>query len=116
MPLKTGDVANTADPVPVSSVSMARRLADDGVIKKSDAPAPRPDTPVAMGRPVQLVSVPDVGVPSAGVTSVGLVNSNALVNCLVVPPCTIASRSVICAAVATGRAEIFTFAMCQQTP
>lgn len=32
-----------------------------------------PVTPVDNGRPVQLVSVPEVGVPRIGVTSVGLV-------------------------------------------
>ena len=36
---------------------------------------PSPDTPVEIGKPVQFVSVPDVGVPSSGVTSVGLVAS-----------------------------------------
>jgi hypothetical protein len=34
-------------------------------------PVPSPDTPVLMGSPVALVSVPDVGVPRTGVTSVG---------------------------------------------
>jgi hypothetical protein len=37
-----------------------------------------PVTPVDNGRPVQLVSVPDVGVPNSGVTSVGLVDKTTL--------------------------------------
>ena len=34
---------------------------------------PSPETPVEIGRPVQLVNVPDAGVPNAGVVNVGLV-------------------------------------------
>ena len=64
-----GDVANTSEPVPVSSVTAARRLAEVGVPKNVATPVPRPDTPVPIGRPVALVRVPDVGVPRAGVTS-----------------------------------------------
>ena len=37
-----------------------------------------PVTPVVSGRPVALVSTPEVGVPSRGVTSVGLVESTVL--------------------------------------
>ena len=37
-------------------------------------PVPRPETPVLMGRPVQLVRVPLDGVPRTGVVSVGLVS------------------------------------------
>ena len=37
-------------------------------------PVPRPETPVLMGRPVQLVNVPLDGVPRTGVVSVGLVS------------------------------------------
>ena len=66
-----GAVANTADPVPVSSVKAARKLADVGVAKKVAMPVPRPATPVEIGRPVQLVSTPEDGVPIAGVVSVG---------------------------------------------
>jgi hypothetical protein len=47
-------------------------LALEGVAKNVATPVPRPETPVEIGRPVQLVSVPDVGVPSAGVVRVGL--------------------------------------------
>ena len=36
-------------------------------------PVPKPDTPVAIGSPVQFVKVPEEGVPKTGVTKVGLV-------------------------------------------
>jgi hypothetical protein len=49
-----GEVANTADPVPVSSVKAVRKLADVGVAKKVATLAPRPDTPVEIGRLVQF--------------------------------------------------------------
>ena len=68
-----GLVANTAAPVPVSSVNAAARFALDGVARRVAMFAPRPDTPVATGKPVQLVSVPEVGVPNTGVVIVGLV-------------------------------------------
>ena len=70
-----GDVANTRAPEPVSSVTAAARLADEGVPRKVATLAPRPDTPVLIGRPVALVRVADEGVPRAGVTSVGEVLS-----------------------------------------
>ena len=66
-----GEVANTSEPVPVSSVMAAIALALDGVARNVATPVPRPETPVLMGRPVAFVSVPLEGVPSAGVTSVG---------------------------------------------
>jgi len=53
-----GLVANTNDPLPVSSVTADARFADDGVAKKVATPVPRPETPVLMGRPVQLVRMP----------------------------------------------------------
>jgi hypothetical protein len=68
---KVGLLANTKAPVPVSFVTAAARLADEGVAKKVATPAPRPDTPVLMGRPVALVRVTADGVPKAGVTKVG---------------------------------------------
>jgi hypothetical protein len=68
---RVGDVANTSEPEPVSSVTAAARLAELGVARKVATPVPRPDTPVLIGRPVALVSVADEGVPRAGVTSVG---------------------------------------------
>jgi hypothetical protein len=66
-----GETANTADPVPVSSVKAVRKLADVGEPKKVAMPAARPATPVEIGRPVQLVNTPEAGVPIAGVTNVG---------------------------------------------
>jgi hypothetical protein len=76
--VRVGDVANTKDPVPVSSVTAVIKLAEDGVAKNVATPAARPDTPVEIGRPVQLVRVPEDGVPKAGVTRVGdVANTNA---------------------------------------
>jgi hypothetical protein len=72
-----GEVANTAEPVPVSSVKAAARFALDGVARKVATPVPRPDTPVAIGRPVAFVKVALVGVPRIGVTRVGEVANTA---------------------------------------
>jgi hypothetical protein len=72
-----GDVANTKDPEPVSSVTALAKLAEDGVAKNVATPVPRPLTPVDIGKPVALVNVALVGVPRIGVTKVGLVaNTN----------------------------------------
>jgi hypothetical protein len=68
---KVGLVANTKEPVPVSSVTAEIKLADDGVPKKVATPVPKPLTPVEIGNPVAFVKVPEAGVPNAGVTSVG---------------------------------------------
>jgi hypothetical protein len=65
-----GEVANTRDPDPVSSDTADAKLALVGVPKNVATLAPKPLTPVEIGNPVQLVSVPDVGVPNAGVTNV----------------------------------------------
>ena len=73
-----GLVANTRDPVPVSSVTADAKLALVGVAKNVATPVPKPLTPVEIGKPVQLVSVPDVGVPNAGVTNVGDVDKTTL--------------------------------------
>lgn len=72
-----GDVAKTADPVPVSSVMADLRFALDGVAKAVATPVPNPETPVLIGSPVQLVKTPLDGVPSAGVTNVGDVAKTA---------------------------------------
>ena len=72
---KVGLVAKTADPLPVSSVRAAAKLADEGVARNVATPVPSPLTPVETGSPVQFVRVPLVGVPSKGVTRVGLVES-----------------------------------------
>jgi hypothetical protein len=68
---RVGEVANTNAPVPVSSVTAVIKLADDGVAKNAATPAAKPDTPVEIGKPVQLVRVPEVGVPNNGVVRVG---------------------------------------------
>jgi hypothetical protein len=70
---KVGEVAKTAEPVPVSSVKADIRFALEGVAKKVATPVPSPATPVLIGRPVKFVATPLVGVPNAGVTNVGLV-------------------------------------------
>jgi len=69
--VKVGDVANTSKPEPVSSVTADAKLADDGVAKNVATPVPKPETPVDIGSPVQLVNVPELGVPNTGVVSVG---------------------------------------------
>jgi hypothetical protein len=103
---KVGVFEKTNDPVPVSLVTAALKLALVGAAKNVATPVPNPLTPVAIGKPVQLVKVPLAGVPSVGVTNVELVNSNALVTCFVVPPWTIGKTSVVAAAVAAGKADI----------
>jgi len=71
VPVKVGDAEKTTDPEPVSSVKAAAKFDEEGVAKKVATLPPRPDTPVEIGNPVQLVNVPDVGVPKSGVTRVG---------------------------------------------
>lgn len=63
--VSVGDVAKTNEPDPVSSVTAAARFALDGVAKNVATFVPRPLTPVEMGKPVALVSVPLEGVPNA---------------------------------------------------
>lgn len=72
VPVSAGDTENTAEPVPVSSVKAAAKLALVGVAKNVATPTPRPDTPEPTGSPVQLVKVPEVGVPKIGLTKVGV--------------------------------------------
>jgi len=74
-----GEVAKTLAPVPVSSVIAAIRLALDGVARKVDTLVPRPLTPVLIGRPVQLVSVPEEGVPNTGVVKVGVLKVGVVI-------------------------------------
>jgi len=71
VPVNVGDALNTKVEEPVSSVTAEAKLAELGVAKKVATPVPRPDTPEEMGRPVQLVNVPELGVPSTGVVNVG---------------------------------------------
>jgi len=66
-----GDVANTATPVPVESVSADLKLVELGEPKNVATPVPRPEIPVLTGNPVALVNVTDCGVPNIGVTKVG---------------------------------------------
>jgi len=66
-PVKSGLVAKTREPVPVSLVHAAAILADENVPNIVDTPVPNPLTPVEIGRPVQEVRVPDAGVPRIGV-------------------------------------------------
>jgi hypothetical protein len=73
--------AKTFAPVPVSSVRHEARFALDGVARKVPTFVPRPLTPVEIGSPVQLVSVPLEGVPSIGVTSVGDVRESVSALC-----------------------------------
>ena len=63
--VSVGDVANTNEPEPVSSVTAAARFALDGVAKNVATFAPRPLMPVDTGKPVALVNVPEDGVPNA---------------------------------------------------
>jgi hypothetical protein len=58
---RVGEFDKTFEPVPVDVVTPVPPLATGSV----------PVTPVVSGRPVQLVSVPEVGVPKIGVTRVG---------------------------------------------
>ena len=108
---KVGLVANTNAPDPVSPVTAVAKLALEGVAKKVATPAPNPLTPVATGKPVQFVSVPDAGTPNVGVTNVALVNKLAIDNCLVVlvVACTIGNTSALACVVATGNAEMAMF-------
>jgi hypothetical protein len=108
---KVGLVAKTAEPVPVSSVKAERKLADEGVVKNVATLAPKPDTPVETGKPVQLVKVPDCGVPKIGVTNVELVNKLLIDSCLVVLVvlCTIGNTSAPACEDATGKAEMAMF-------
>ena len=78
-----GEVAKTKLPLPVSLVTAAARLADDGVVKKVATPLPKPEMPVATGKPVALVKVPDEGVPNApplmtGAPAVPTLTANAV--------------------------------------
>lgn len=83
-----GVLANTKAPVPLSSVTALIRLALDGVPNHVAIPVPSPDTPVLIGSPVQLVSVPADGVPMFGVVSEGDVASTTVEPEPVVVPAT----------------------------
>lgn len=70
-----GEVENTNNPVPVSSVTADNKLELDGVDKNVEILTASPETPVDIGSPVQFVKVPEVGVPKKGVTNVGEVEN-----------------------------------------
>ena len=53
--VSTGEVAKTSAPVPVSSVTAEIRFALEGVPRKVAIPVPSPETPVLIGRPVEVV-------------------------------------------------------------
>ena len=94
---KVGDVANTKDPVPVSSVTAAAKLALDGVAKNVATPVASPETPVLIGNPVALVKTPLAGVPKAGVVNVGLVNVLLVSVCVPVNVATVLSIAMVTA-------------------
>ena len=52
----TGELENRMLPVPVSSVTALARLTDEGVAKNVAIPAPKPLTPVLIGKPVADVN------------------------------------------------------------
>ena len=66
-----GLLVNATVEEPDSSVNADARFADEGVARNVATFAPRPDTPVEIGRPVAFVSVPADGVPRSGVVNVG---------------------------------------------
>jgi hypothetical protein len=68
---KVGEVANTNAPVPVSPVTAAAKLADEGVAKNVPTAVPNPEMPVLTGREVQLDKSPEAGIPRIGVVNVG---------------------------------------------
>ncbi len=57
VPLNVGAALKTAFPVPVSFVSAAARFALEGVARKVATFEPRPETPVLIGSPVEVVRV-----------------------------------------------------------
>jgi hypothetical protein len=73
-----GLVPNTSAPVPVSLVTADAKFADEGVARNVATLAANPETPVEIGRPAQLLKVPDCGVPKIGVVRVGEVLSTLL--------------------------------------
>lgn len=79
--VSAGLVAKTESPVPVSSVMAANKFALDGLARNAETFVPSPLTPVEIGKPVQLVKVPDDGVPRTGVTRVGEVRLSVSALC-----------------------------------
>jgi hypothetical protein len=81
-----GEVANTNEPEPVSSVTAEIKFALVGVAKNVAIPVANPETPVLIGKPVAFVNVTLVGVPNIGVTKVGDVENTKLVDVVPVAP------------------------------
>lgn len=71
VPVKVGETEKTTLPEPVSLVRAVARFALDGVARNVATLAPRPETPVVIGRPVALVKVAALGVPRFGVVKTG---------------------------------------------
>ena len=109
---KTGALANTKAPVPVSSVTAVRKLVDEGVAKNVAMPAPKPETPEAIGKPVALIRSAWPTTPKVGLDITGLVNKPVIATCLVVVPWTNGKTSVpVKGVVAKGSWLIFTLAI-----
>jgi len=68
----TGLFEKTTLLVPVFVVRQENRFALEGVPKKVAIPAPSPETPVEIGKFVQLTNDPALGTPISGVTKSGL--------------------------------------------
>ncbi len=66
-----GEPLRTSSPVPLSSDIAAAKLELDAVARNVATFAPKPDTPVLIGKPVALVNVAADGVPKSGVVSAG---------------------------------------------
>ena len=96
---RVGLVAKTSAPLPVSSVTAVARFAELGVARNVAMPVPSPLTPVLMGRPVQLVSVPLAGVPSVGLISVGDVENTRLDEVVPVEPAAVNPEMLLNAAI-----------------
>ena len=76
--ISTAFVLNTRLPVPVSSVTVVRKLELLGVVRNVAIPEPNPLIPVLTGNPVALTRLPQLGVPMFGVISTAFVLSTRL--------------------------------------
>lgn len=96
--VRVGFVENTSGPVPVSSVIVAAKFAEVGLAKNAAMSEAMPDTPVDIGRLMQLVRSPLNGVPRRGATNVG-----ALLNTSTPEPVSSTMAAISCADVAPER-------------
>ena len=76
---KVGDVANTAEPVPVSSVNAVAKFAEVNEPRDAAFPTVTLLAVKAVAVPVMFVPTNADGVPSAGVTNVGLFDNTTFV-------------------------------------